>query len=329
MNRRGISGERSCGERSGVVFVLVAAMLGPAACTLLVDTGDLHGGVTKEGTDDGGRDAVVTESGAPEAATDASTCDDAASASPECVAKEVPIDGLVLWLRADDGVETSDDGRVTEWHDDTSKVRPGYIGADAKQSDAGAQPLRITDAAGDAVLFASDDVLELPPGFDDFSAGLSVFGAVWPQLDDDGYAGTLLALGFPSQQDECGRGAELSIRDFGFDYRVENESLSVAGVLDGRGWDVISVVQSGWSAQATCTFRAPVALRRADEIKKTGAVVSLTPQLRTGTRIGQSKYFPAEFYRGKLGELLLYNRTLPDDEASRVSRYLLRRWPRR
>lgn len=317
--------------RSRSRWAIVTGAVALASCTLFVDTSQLGG--EAPGIDGGPVLPAESgaESGADVAAPDVvspAECEGAAASSTECLAKRFPTDDLIMWLRADDGVETTAEGRVTVWRDALPKIRPGTIGNDAKQSKSSAQPLRVTDAAGAAVAFATDDVLELPPGFDDFTEGLSYFVAVWPQLDGIGNAGPILALGYPTVQDECSRLGELSVDGYGLNYRADTEAVSAAGTSDGRGWDVLSVVHEGWKSQVKCPASGGVTLRRGDTVAKTGAVRTLTNLLRTGGRIGRSTFFPQDFFYGKIGEILIYKRALDDAQAKQVAQYLVARWPR-
>lgn len=306
----------------------VAGVLGISACSLFIDTSGFDGRAPNDSgaptASDGSGEAAAP---GPTSTMDAS-CPDDGPLPAACVAKEIPTDGLVLWLRADDGLETTDDGRVTRWRDSLPKLRPGHAGLDATQTDTGAQPLRVTESAGPAVAFGPKDALELPPGLEDFSAGLSLFVVVWPQLDATGSAGPVFALGFPAQQDSCGRLAELVIGEYGFEYRVEAERGVAEGVVDGRGWDVISAVHGGWNGGPVCAVNAPLTLRRGNEVKGTITMRSLSKALRSGTRLGRSSYFPNEYFSGKVGEVLLYDRALDEAEVGRVVTYLGRRWPR-
>ncbi len=317
--------------RSRLPWGIVMGAVALVSCTLLVDTSNLDG--ERAGVD-GGTEPLV-ESGAEADADVASPdvvspsgCEGAAASSTGCLARRFPTDGLIMWLRADDGVETTADGRVTVWRDALPKIRPGTIGNDAKQSQSAAQPMRVTEAAGAAVAFAADDVLTLPAGFDDFTAGLSVFVAVWPQLDGNGPAGSFLALGAPALQDECARLGELSIGGYSLDYRAEIDGVTAIGSSDGRGWDVFSVVHEGWNGQGKCPASTTVTLRVGDAVVKTGTARALTNGLRIDGRIGRSWYFPDDYFNGKLGEILVYERALDDAQARQVAQYLTARWPR-
>jgi hypothetical protein len=185
----------------------------------------------------------------------------------------------------------------------------------------------VTDVAGAAVVFNGNGTIKFDPGLADFSAGVSVFATVWPQLDGAGNAGTVVALGPPPVQGDCGRLFELSIGNFGVEYRVEGEVVGAQGFLDGRGWDVVSVVHLGWT-QNVCSNQANATVRHGQDVVGQQPVVTLGKGVRVGTVLGDSFFFSPDLYRGKLGELLLYTRALGDDDVKRVTTYLDRRWSR-
>jgi hypothetical protein len=306
----------------------IASVLAVTSCALFFDESEFTG--KRVASEDGGEPSPGSESGAQDAPAtdpDGGACPNEGVPSTECLARAIPTDGLILWLRADDGVETAADGRVTAWRDATKKLRPGSSGYDALLADGGTPPVK----ADGAVVFSAGTDLTLPAGFADFSAGISTFAAIWPEFDSSGGAGVLLALGWPPQQDDCSRLPELGIggsTGYGFDYRAETEAVAVDGVLDGRGWDAISVVQGGWADPSACS-RSSVKLRHGLETVSEGTLKGYTKAVRSGAKVGRSVYFPQAAYSGKLGELLLYDRALSDADALRVAKYLSDRWPRR
>jgi hypothetical protein len=296
-----------------------------ASCVLFLDTN----GFTSPPEND--NDASSSSSGSDSSgdSTPATgSCVDGGPEPPECLAKVIPADELLLWLRADEGVETTDDGRVTAWRDSTPKLRPGALGADAKQSEAAKQPRRITEANGPVLVFDGEQVLDLPAGFDDFTRGVTLFTAFWPQLQGDGWADAVFSLGHPPVQDTCARGLELSVGGYSADYRAENVVVGATGVIDGRGWDVVSFVAQGWDGATQCPSNVSCTMRHGLEVRSTDKSPPLTRAIRDGTRVGRSKYYPNQYYVGTLGELLLYARALNSDEIASVTSYLLRRWRR-
>src|SRR5262249_48717337 len=83
----------------------------------------------------------------------------------------IPLDGLELWLRADQGV-TQSDGSVSIWRDFSGKKR------DALQTAVNARPKLRTNALGGkpALVFdGADDYFKVPTIDADFSGGTSIF----------------------------------------------------------------------------------------------------------------------------------------------------------
>ncbi|HEV3029643.1 MAG TPA: hypothetical protein VG457_18845, partial [Planctomycetota bacterium] len=86
-------------------------------------------------------------------------------------ARRIPFQGVVLWLRADAGLEVSG-STVTRWSDQSD----GRHDAVPKEPAGGPQLSASALRGHPAVLFSGgSDELRLPDGFEDFSAGLSVF----------------------------------------------------------------------------------------------------------------------------------------------------------
>ena len=77
-----------------------------------------------------------------------------------------------------------------------------------------------------------------------------------------------------------------------------------------------------------CPDDTPITIRRGADVILQTDVLPLSKGVRTGSRLGRSVYFPSDFYEGKLGELLVYKRSLDESEIARVTTYLAGRWPR-
>jgi hypothetical protein len=99
------------------------------------------------------------------------TPDDAGADSAADAETPMPLtDELILWFRADVGI-TEKDGIVSKWADQS----PNHN--DAWQVNLTNQPRLVAAEAGrpSAVVFDADKFLSLPPGFADFSSGLTMF----------------------------------------------------------------------------------------------------------------------------------------------------------
>lgn len=297
--------------------------VGVAGCTLLYGPGsDLasgdESGAPADGSD-GTLDADAVD-GAP--AGDAA---DAADGGP--VLPDIPSGGLIVWLRGDDGVVASAAARVSAWNDSSPKLRPGAKPANAVQNDVAAQPARASGPGGlTTVVFDGHHTLELPFGFADFTAGLSVFVAF--ELPGPGSGGPVFALGSVGS---CGRGAELFLDAKGIDYRVENTDVGVETNLASGAWEVISAVQSArdtaYDAGDGC-HRSRVELRRSDLLLVGGLVRVPDVIGRGGTRLGRSNLYPDEYITSAIGEIIVYDRALTAAETTTVSTYLAQKWTR-
>ncbi|MDF2698130.1 MAG: hypothetical protein K0S65_6513, partial [Labilithrix sp.] len=114
-----------------------------SSCAFFFDESEFVGKGTT--TADGGTPPTPGEAGADaSSANDAegTACPEGGVASIECLAQGIPTEGLLLWLRADDGVEVTSDGRVTAWRDSTKKLRPGSSGYDALPTAGGTPPVK-------------------------------------------------------------------------------------------------------------------------------------------------------------------------------------------
>jgi hypothetical protein len=273
------------------------------------------------GSDQTSRDAGMSERGVPGAALDGSV-----SPPPP----DLPSEGLVLWLRARDGVAASAEGRVAGWTDLAPRVTAGTP-RNAEQPAVQAQPQLVTENGVPAVVFDGSDELQLPPGLDDFTQGLSFFAAVWPRLDTRGTAGAVFSLGLggSGSSDECGRAAEITFEGFGMHCRVDNQAVGTDSTIDGQGWEIVSVVIGGWSAQATCPASTSIQLRRGNQIRGSGTIYSLNRAVRSpAARLGRSTYFDTQYFMGKIGEVVLYRRALEPSDVTRVTNHLTTGWPR-
>src|SRR5262245_41038531 len=92
---------------------------------------------------------------------------------------EVPKKGLLLWLRADTGIDAPE-GRVDHWLDQSGHGNDAVAFDDASRPTV--QPMGLHGMP--AIDFDGlDDFLVLPSGFDDFSLGLSMFAVVVSTTD--------------------------------------------------------------------------------------------------------------------------------------------------
>jgi tetratricopeptide (TPR) repeat protein len=225
-------------------------------------------------------------------------------------ARRFPSAGLILWLRADTGLELTGSS-VSRWSDQSGGRH------DAVPKDPAAGP-RVTASAvhgRPAVLFSGkEDELRLPEGFEDFSAGLSVFlvGEPPPPPSDPWsfvYLATASGGALPIEL-LLGRRRESE----SLVYSVEDIKIKpvpfVKGKVSLKGFDGFGAVHE--PSGAVRVFQRGVLL-------DTGTLTVPSRVLRTRNRLGLG-------CKGHLAEILLYNRSLSDLERLGVEAYLQDRY---
>jgi tetratricopeptide (TPR) repeat protein len=225
-------------------------------------------------------------------------------------ARRIPFQGLILWLRADTGLEVTGSS-VSRWSDQSNGRH------DAVPKDPAGGPLVTASAirGRPAVLFSGmQDELRLPDGFEDFSAGLSVFVVAEPQAPSGdpwsfislatGQAGALPIEAFLGRR----RDSEAVV------YSVEDlKSASppyVKGMVPLKEFEGLGAVQDPSGTVRLYKRGLPVA---------TGTLTLPGKTVRNRNRVGTG-------FKGHLAELLLYDRGLSDLERLGVEAYLKDRY---
>jgi len=228
---------------------------------------------------------------------------------PDPPSAELPTAGLRLLLDA--GSAATDFGfgaPVTTWRDQSPD------GSDA-WSDAATAPVVVADAIGGqpALRFDGvDDHFNLPTGFEDFSAGISLFVVMRPTVLQDGFK--ILALGNGSDQDMLVLGR--SGGQNGLQYFTNNEAGNVT-------WFNSAPVLSEGAASLFAVEHAASTARIVHNgvVITEGAVDLPSVAPRSVNYIGQS-YWWEGYLQGDLAEIILYDRALTDAERSSVEAYL-------
>jgi tetratricopeptide (TPR) repeat protein len=221
-------------------------------------------------------------------------------------ARPVPSQGLMLWLKADAGVELSGTS-VAKWADQSGGKR------DAAPKDPALGP-QVSPSAlrgRPALLFAGGaDELRLPDGFEDFGGGLSMFvvgesatpaGEPWSFLSlATGQAGALPIEAFIGCRRESGS-IVYSVEDF-----KSGSPPFVAGPVPGKDFEAYGAVEEPSGKAQFYKRGQPVA---------NGKLTLPSKMVRTRNRVGTG-------LKGRLAEVLLYNRALSDLERLGVDAYL-------
>ncbi|HLY12421.1 MAG TPA: FecR domain-containing protein [Planctomycetota bacterium] len=222
-----------------------------------------------------------------------------------------PTAGLQLWLKADAGTKLNG-ATVAAWVDQSSS------GNSAVQDKPAAQPLWVSNAqAGRPALRfdGTENFLQLPDGFSDFRAGLTVFvvarpaaGGAWSRFIDldVGPACENIVFGRKDSPDKLG-------------FWVYANSLT-KGKIEAPGAVVTGEVQI---LSARMDPMAHVTLYKNGTALATGDTTIPKSVTRKPNGIARSNAGGSDpGYKGDLFEMLLYNRGLAEAERVYVESYL-------
>lgn len=226
------------------------------------------------------------------------------------VASVISKDGLLLWLRSDQGV-TIENGFVSQWLDQSGHH------FDAIQNQAESRPtLAVSGIGGHGALRFDgvDDFFQLPSGMADFSLGLTMFVVVNEQQPSD-YTSLL----------EFSNGSEDNDIAFGqYQDRLAFEVLNDSMQGDAIQYNVPQIYT------VVLSPNGQVALRRNSAVAgdNSNSTPFAMPAVLTRQQnfVGQSLYNGSVTYLGLLGETLVYGRALSDADLVKTEGDLKRRW---
>ena len=220
--------------------------------------------------------------------------------------RRIPPQGLLLWLRADAGVDMAG-GVVTCWGDQSGS------GLDAASKDPRSGP-RMSPTAVNKLpalsFMGKNDELRLPNGFDDFTAGVSVFvvGEPMPQRTD---AWSFVSFGSTNPPDFfLGKRSDLGPIAYAIHDPKKPSAPFLTGVLPSKGFETICAVQEPGGVGRL--------YRRGQQLS-----VETLPVLgkwrRHENKVGMG-------FKGRIAEIILYNRSLSETERIAVEGYLKSRY---
>jgi tetratricopeptide (TPR) repeat protein len=223
-------------------------------------------------------------------------------------ARRLPSQGMILWLRADAGVDASG-STVTKWQDQSSGKH------DAAPKDPAIGPQLSAVRGHPAILFAGkEDDLHLPDGFEEFGAGLSMFVVGEPMTEPaDEWSFLLLATparGAGRIEALLGRRRESEQIVYSVEDLEKQTRPFVPGVPPAKEFESFGAIQDP-SGAARVFKRGALA----------GEGKLLLPRkiLRTRNRVGAG-------LKGHVAEIILYNRSLSEMERQGVDAYLKDRY---
>ena len=221
----------------------------------------------------------------------------------------LPPSGLLLWLRADLGVQ-SKDGLVQTWLDQSGNqtnatgsgaARPSYL---AKGFNG--RPTLEFDGEGQFLSFEY--------GFANFSKGLAGFIVAKPTKSD---CAAMVEFSSGSEIDDI----SLGLWEDRWLYEVETPYISSGKVDLGR-----------FSLYAVNHLTSGSADLRIDGRVLSTLSMSLPPMpksesgLRENNFVGHTLYGNCNYFEGQISEIILYSRTLAKSEIGAIEKYLSTHW---
>jgi len=227
----------------------------------------------------------------------------------------LPTSGLAMLLSASElAYGQASNTPVNTW----PSARGAYVSA---RMMGGASPLLIHGAInGQAVVRfdGSDDHLQLPSGFQDFTAGMSLFVVKRPSALTNAFKMVMLGNGAAQQNIGLGRAGQTG----GYQY-FTTESGGSFGYFDSANGlaagetALVSVLQNGGSANASTQAE----LSKNGSSLVSGAVFVPPVANRTMNYIGKT-YWAEGMFQGDIAEVILYNRRLNTTELASVYQYI-------
>jgi fibronectin type 3 domain-containing protein len=227
----------------------------------------------------------------------------------------LPAAGLYLALDAQTAAQQYANGAlVTSWQDTSGSARHAL-------GSGSTRPTLVTDAIGGkpALRFDGiDDHLVLPSGFQDFTAGMSLFIVKRPSALTNAFKMLLLGNGAGQQNIGLGRAGQTG----GYQFFTNNSSGSYgwfdssSGLVAGQT-ALLSVLQDAGAANS-----ASYAELAKDGTPLFGSLVYVPPVTsRSQNYIGKT-YWSEGMFQGDIAEIILYNRKLGPAEVAAVQNYL-------
>ena len=225
-------------------------------------------------------------------------------------ARRIPAQGLILWLRADAGVDVTGT-TVTRWQDQSS----GKHDAAPKEPGAGPQLSASAVHGHPAIAFGgTGDDLHLPDGFEEFASGLSMF-VVGEPMTDTGDEWSFLLLATPARgaariEALIGRTRDSEEVAYSAEDIEKQRKPFVGSIPPAKGFEAYSAIHEPSGTARLYKRGKPVG---------DGTLILPRKTLRTRNRVGAG-------LKGQVAEILLYGRNLSELERLGVDSYLRDRY---
>jgi hypothetical protein len=225
--------------------------------------------------------------------------------------KALPRGSMVLWLKADNGINPLSPD-LALWPDVSGAAN------NATQPTGSKKPTYVYNAVGDlpAVDFSgSDQWLQLPSGMADFSQGLSAFIVTKPGTSPPLNA-RIFDLGTGTSANNIILSLPSSSSSQFWTSGSSSDSITASSSLSTGEYRLLEVTHTGRDAGAIYSNAQQKVLALLD---------NPTQVMRTANFIGKPNS-GTEYYKGRIAEIMLYNKLLTASERQNVEAYLVGRY---
>lgn len=218
--------------------------------------------------------------------------------------------GLRLWL---DASSLTSEGPLATW---PNQVEDGE--SDATQPELAQRPVLATVDARPGVTFDGTQWMTFAEGFENFSAGLTLF--IVAKFDDPGICKEIFQVSNGLEVDDISFQTHVVNGPGALLFEVEDPIVFTGpGVIGGPNPALATVVVTP-PGSATIFLDTFTAAMRTDPL--------LLPEVvaRTQNFLGSGLYLNCDPFDGVIHELLLYNRGLTPENVALVNTYLQQKW---
>lgn len=262
-----------------------------------------------EGNDAGGEAGSLENGGGGGVLGNSGGSTSGGGAGGSLLEPSLPKKGLMVWLRADLGVEQND-GRVQAWQDQSGNQ------TNAIQATVTARPrYRPTGFNGRPTLEfdGQEQFLRFPEGFADFSNGVAGLIVAKPTKSE---CAMMVEFSNGSETDDISFG----VAQDQWQYEVFTSSQQ-AGNVDHQNFSLFSV-----NHRATGTSDLRI---NGSALSSTEVPLPIVPesQMRLNNFVGHTLYgSPCTYFEGQISEIIVYSRTLTNVELIAIEKYLDNHW---
>jgi len=221
---------------------------------------------------------------------------------------KLPQLGMLLWLRADRGIQQKD-GLVQVWQDQsgnetnatqiTASARPAYLAAGSN-----GRPALEFDGRTQFLTFAT--------GFSDFSRGLAGFIVARPSKSE---CASMLEFSNASEVDDIA----LGMWQDKWTYEVDAAFIQTGTVSH----DIFSLYTVNHRLTGLADLRIDGSAL--DTLDMPLPAIP-TSQLRVDNFVGHTLYKDCNYFEGQISEIIVYSRAMTNSEVTAIEKYLNARW---